>query len=88
MMPSKFPDVDGSERTLIWVDEVPSTGATVGGGGSGSGVSEGTGVKVTGNVEVRSNAVEVGTASFTCPAQLVISSSRELNRIVLWKATA
>ena len=86
-IPSTFPDVDGSERTLIWVEDVPSTGATVGWGGGGSGVSEGAIVIAGGNVAVLGNAVPVGTASFTRTAQLVMSTSRDVLRIVFLKVT-
>jgi len=60
MIPSTFPAVDGSARTLICVDVVPSTGAIVGWGGGGSGVSEGRGVKVGDRIEVTGNAVGEG----------------------------
>jgi hypothetical protein len=62
MVPRIFPAVDGSARTLTWVDVAPSTGteAEVGWGvASGCEVSEGAGVCVTGGVEVTDNAVPV-----------------------------
>jgi len=56
-MPSTALAVDGSARTLSCVDEIPSTGATVGVGGGGSGVSVGGVVRVGGNVAVRMRGV-------------------------------
>ena len=59
--------VDGSERTFICVDEVPSTGVAVGWGGGRSGVSDGDGKSVGGNVEVMMKAVGVvAPISLTC----------------------
>jgi hypothetical protein len=53
-MPNTSLAVDGSVRTLIWVDVIPSTGVTVGvsAAGSGSGVSKGLAVAEGGNVAV------------------------------------
>ena len=62
MIPKTLLAVEGSVRTLIWVDVVPSTGATVGCGGGGRGVSVTKEAKVTGNVEVIGKAGAVGTS--------------------------
>jgi len=66
-MPSTSLTVDGSERTFICVDEVPSTGLAVGWGGGGSGVSDGGGLSVGGKVKVMMKAVGgVAPISLTC----------------------
>ena len=44
--------MDGSARTFNCVDVIPCTGATVGVGGGGSGVSDGCSVEVGGSVAV------------------------------------
>jgi hypothetical protein len=71
MIPSTLPIVDGSERTLIWVDDVPSTGASVGWRGGGSGVSVGARVSGGGNVELRTTIVGVAVAALVCTPQLL-----------------
>jgi len=65
MIPSTLLTVEGSARTLIWVDVTPSTGtcAAVGCEGSGAVVSEGAGVWVAGNIEVTMIAVGVNIVS-------------------------
>jgi len=63
MMPSTKLAVDGCARTFSCVDVVPATGATVGRGGGGSGVSVGRGVGAGGSVAVmRGGAVAVGSS--------------------------
>ena len=57
--------VDGAERTLIGVEDVPETGAVVGEGRGGSGVRVGIEVWVGGKVEVMINSVGV-TAPISC----------------------
>jgi len=83
MMPNTSLTVDGSERTLICVDAIPSTGAVVGEGGGGSGVCEGGGVRVGGRVAVI--IVNAGVAvpiSRTCIPQPV---QNKANRIIIEK---
>jgi hypothetical protein len=66
MIPSTLLAVDGSARTLIWVDVIPSTACTaVGCAGSGVSVGEGLGVSgtVTGSVEVMIKGVGVNVVS-------------------------
>jgi len=63
MIPNASLAVDGSARTLICVDAVPSTGAIVGWGGGGSGVSDGGGVREGGKVAVIMNGVDVDALS-------------------------
>ena len=52
--------MDGSLRTLTWVDVIPSTGVSVAGGEGGSGVSVGAGSREVGRVDVTGNAVLTG----------------------------
>ena len=51
-VPSKLPSADGSLRTLSWEMVCPSAGATNTVGVAGSGVGDGRGVCVGGNVAV------------------------------------
>src|SRR5512132_586092 len=82
MIPKTLLAVDGSARTLIWVDVVPSTGATVGCGGGGRGVSVTLGLKVTGSVEVTSKAPAVGASCLFDPgAQLLKSKIKRMWKI-------
>lgn len=60
MIPSTSLTVDGSARTLIWVDAIPSMEVARGAIGverGGGGVSDGGGVSVGGNVAVKMNGV-------------------------------
>lgn len=83
IIPSTLLAVDGSARTLIWVDVVPSTGATVGAGGGGSGVSDGTWVRVTGNVDVTGAAVAVDIISLRIGApQAVLKKTTALKTTI------
>jgi hypothetical protein len=64
-MPSTALDVEGSARTLICVDVIPSTGVCVAVGCAGSGVAvcDGTGIWVAGNVKVATRAAGVDIIS-------------------------
>ena len=68
MIPKTLPTVDGSERTLTWVDVVPTTGAAVGWGRGGSGVCDGAGVEEAGKVKVVNAGVDVVNPSGVGPA--------------------
>jgi hypothetical protein len=59
MIPKTLLAVEGWARTLICVDAVPSTGATVGCGGTGSGACEGEDVGDAGSVDVANGGVAV-----------------------------
>ena len=63
IIPSTGLAVDGSRRTLIWVEVIPSTGGTVGWGEAGSEVCNGAGIIVPGSVEVMTGGVWVGIIS-------------------------
>jgi hypothetical protein len=63
MIPSTSLAVDGSRRTLTWVDVVPSTGAVVGCGGGGRGVSLGRDVAAGCNVAVMGSEAGEGVDS-------------------------
>jgi hypothetical protein len=78
IIPSTAPAVDGSARTLICVEAVPSTGTTVGWGGGESGVSVEGGVNVGGRVEVMTKAVGEGAS---CPRMLIPHPARRKARI-------
>ena len=74
-MPSTAPAVDGADLTFTCVDVVPWTGATVGWGGGGSGVSDGRGVRVGGRVGVMINGAPVAVLlPLTCTLQLLSST--------------
>ena len=63
-MPNTLLAVNGSRRTLTWVVVIPSTGAIVGEGESGRGVSdEGTLTEGAGIVDVKAKIVGVGVIS-------------------------
>src|SRR5215211_7025216 len=73
MIPSTVPAVDGSARTLIWVEVIPSTGETIGWGEGESGGSDGTSVIVADSVDVMTGEEWVGVVSpWTAEAQLVL----------------
>ena len=73
MIPSTVPAVDGSARTLIWVEVIPSTGETIGWGEGESGGSDGTSVIVADSVDVMTGEEWVGVVSpWTPEAQLVL----------------
>ena len=73
MIPSTVPAVDGSARTLIWVEVIPSTGETIGWGEGESGVSDEAVVIVPGSVEVITGNIWVGVISpWTPEAQLML----------------
>jgi len=58
--PNTLLAVDGSLRTLTWVDVIPSTRVSVAGGEGSSGVSIGVGSREVGRVDVTANGVLVG----------------------------
>jgi hypothetical protein len=58
--PNTLLTVDGSLRTLTWVDVIPSTRVSVAGGEGGSEVSVGDGSRDVGRVDVTANEVLVG----------------------------
>jgi hypothetical protein len=61
IIPSTLLAVDGSARTLTWVDVIPSTGTIVGCRGGVRGVSVGIWAGFAGNVEGTSSGVAEGT---------------------------
>jgi hypothetical protein len=63
IIPSTLLAVEGSARTLTWVEVNPSTGVTVGWEGGARAVSEGACVRVAGIVEVLINGGWEGVAS-------------------------
>ena len=82
-MPSTALAVDGSARTLSCVDEIPSTGATVGVGG-GSGVSVGGAVRVGCNVGVRMRGVaEAVCVGLAFAVQLLIVNTMIIDKMRL-----
>ena len=58
--PNTLLAVDGSLRTLTWVDVIPSTRGRVAGGEGGGGVSVGGDSRAVGRVDVTANGVLVG----------------------------
>ena len=79
MIPRTSLPVDGSERTLIWVEAIPSTRAIVAVGRGGSGVCDGSGVSVSGNVEVMIvNVGVVVSIPLACNPQFVQHKARTI----------
>ena len=73
IIPSTSLAVEGSSRTLTWVDVIPSTGATVGVVGGGRGVCVGCGVRVGDRVGAGMKAVgDVVTSWLEFVVQLLI----------------
>jgi hypothetical protein len=63
MTPNTSLAVEGSRRTLIWVEVMPSIGTEVGSAGVGSGVVEGRGAAEDGSVDVPGGGVIAGVIS-------------------------
>jgi hypothetical protein len=83
IIPNTLLTVEGSARTLTWVDVIPSTGDMVGRDRGESEVSDGRGVKVVGNVAVMMNGACVGLAVSRIPKlQLVLKKMSRVNAAI------
>src|ERR687887_379952 len=86
-IPSTLLAVEGSERTLTWVEVIPSTGVCVAVGCAAGGVivPVGTTVCVLGSVDVMIKGVRVNcTSSLRLVTQLVLKRTKTA-RIILTK---